>query len=202
MQRGETVGLLAGVPVGLKDIIYTAGLRTAAGSRVYANFVPAYDATVTARLKSVRAISLGKTVTTEFATADPSPTHNPWNTAHTPGGSSSGSAASVAARSWQPRWGHRLVARPCGRRPSSGLKPELRPHQPLWHPSELVPGPRRHPGAQRPGRRAGTAGYCRARRPPPGALSQPVAAETVPGGAAGGCAAASRGVARIFLCAG
>ena len=98
VQRGETVGRLAGVPVGLKDIIYTAGLRTAAGSRVYANFVPTYDATVTVRLQRAGAVILGKTVTTEFATADPSPTRNPWNIAHTPGGSSSGSAASVAAR--------------------------------------------------------------------------------------------------------
>ena len=97
VQRGETVGLLAGVPVGLKDIIYTAGQRTAAGSRVYADFVPAYDATVTVRLHRAGAIILGKTVTTEFATADPSPTRNPWHIEHTPGGSSSGSAASVAA---------------------------------------------------------------------------------------------------------
>lgn len=89
---------LAGVPVGLKDIIYTAGLRTTAGSQVYANFVPTYDATVTARLKGAGAVILGKTVTTEFATADPSPTRNPWNLEHTPGGSSSGSAAAVAAR--------------------------------------------------------------------------------------------------------
>lgn len=98
LQRGETVGPLAGVPVGLKDIIYTAGQRTTAGSRIYADFVPTYDATVTTRLQQAGAIILGKTVTTEFATADPSPTRNPWNTAHTPGGSSSGSAASVAAR--------------------------------------------------------------------------------------------------------
>ncbi len=98
VQRGTATGLLTGVPVGLKDIIYTAGTRTTAGSRVYANFVPTYDATVTTRLKQAGAIILGKTVTTEFATADPSPTRNPWNTAHTPGGSSSGSAASVAAR--------------------------------------------------------------------------------------------------------
>src|SRR5262249_32883805 len=98
VQRGGMVGRLAGVPVGLKDIIYTAGLRTAAGSRVYANFVPTYDATVTVRLQQAGAVILGKTVTTEFATADPSPTRNPWNIEHTPGGSSSGSAASVAAR--------------------------------------------------------------------------------------------------------
>jgi aspartyl-tRNA(Asn)/glutamyl-tRNA(Gln) amidotransferase subunit A len=98
LQRGEMAGPLCGVPVGLKDIFYTAGLRTAAGSRVYADFVPTYDATSVVRLQQAGAIRLGKTVTTEFATADPSPTHNPWNTAHTPGGSSSGSAAAVAAR--------------------------------------------------------------------------------------------------------
>ena len=96
IQQGESVGALAGVPVGLKDIIYTAGLRTTAGSRVYANFVPTYDATVTVRLQQAGAVILGKTVTTEFATADPSPTRNPWNTEHTPGGSSSGSAAAAA----------------------------------------------------------------------------------------------------------
>ncbi|HEY7491452.1 MAG TPA: amidase [Candidatus Tectomicrobia bacterium] len=98
LQRGEAVGTLGGVPVGLKDIFYTAGMRTTAGSRVYANFVPTYDATTVVRLKEAGAVILGKTVTTEFATADPSPTRNPWNTAHTPGGSSSGSAAAVAAR--------------------------------------------------------------------------------------------------------
>ena len=69
MQQGDRIGALAGVPVGLKDIIYTAGLRTAAGSRVYANFVPTYDATVKVRLQQAGAIILGKTVTTEFATA-------------------------------------------------------------------------------------------------------------------------------------
>jgi aspartyl-tRNA(Asn)/glutamyl-tRNA(Gln) amidotransferase subunit A len=98
LQRGEAAGLLCGVPIGLKDIFYTAGLRTAAGSRVYADFVPTYDATSVLRLKQAGAVSLGKTITTEFATADPSPTRNPWNPAHTPGGSSSGSAAAVAAR--------------------------------------------------------------------------------------------------------
>ena len=98
LQRGEGCGALCGVPVGLKDIFYTAGLRTAAGSRVYADFVPTYDAASVVQLKAAGAVVLGKTVTTEFATADPSPTRNPWNTAHTPGGSSSGSAAAVAAR--------------------------------------------------------------------------------------------------------
>jgi aspartyl-tRNA(Asn)/glutamyl-tRNA(Gln) amidotransferase subunit A len=97
-QRGTTRGPLHGVPVGIKDIYYTAGLKTTAGSRIYADFVPGYDATAVARLKQAGAIILGKTVTTEFATADPGPTRNPWHLEHTPGGSSSGSAAAVAAR--------------------------------------------------------------------------------------------------------
>lgn len=96
--RGVLRGPLHGVPFGAKDIVYTAGLATEAGSRVMAGFVPQWDATSVARLKDAGAILLGKTHTTEFATYDPAPTRNPWNLACTPGGSSSGSAASVAAR--------------------------------------------------------------------------------------------------------
>ena len=96
-QRGPK-GPLHGIPVGLKDIIYTAGMKTTACSPLYADFVPTYDATCVARLKQAGAIILGKAVTTEFATADPSPSRNPWNAAHTPGGSSSGSAVAVSAR--------------------------------------------------------------------------------------------------------
>ena len=91
-------GTLHGIPVGLKDIYYTAGMKTTACSKIYADFVPTYDATSVVRLKEAGAIILGKAVTTEFATADPSPTLNPWNLAHTPGGSSSGSAVAVATR--------------------------------------------------------------------------------------------------------
>jgi len=98
LARGELRGPLHGVPFGAKDIFYSAGLRTEAGSRVLAGFVPAYDATAVARLKAAGAILLGKLHTTEFATFDPAPTHNPWNLEHTPGGSSSGSAAAVGAR--------------------------------------------------------------------------------------------------------
>ncbi len=98
LQRGEPPGLLAGMPVGLKDIFYTAGLLTTAGSKVYADFVPDYDATSVTRLRENGATIIGKAVTTEFATSDPSPSRNPWNAAHTPGGSSSGSAVAVAAR--------------------------------------------------------------------------------------------------------
>lgn len=91
-------GPLHGVPVGIKDIFYTKGLRTTMGSPVFENFVPGHDARVVTNLKNAGAIVLGKTVTTVFANLDPGPTRNPWNAAHTPGGSSSGSAAAVAAR--------------------------------------------------------------------------------------------------------
>ncbi|PYM77562.1 MAG: hypothetical protein DME03_04230 [Candidatus Rokuibacteriota bacterium] len=96
--RGVFRGPLHGVPFGAKDIFYSAGLRTEGGSKVMAGFVPEYDATAVARLKAAGAILLGKLHTTEFATSDPAPTRNPWNLACTPGGSSSGSAAAVAAR--------------------------------------------------------------------------------------------------------
>jgi aspartyl-tRNA(Asn)/glutamyl-tRNA(Gln) amidotransferase subunit A len=96
--KGVLRGPLHGVPFGAKDIFYSAGLRTEGGSKVMTGFVPGYDATAVARLKSAGAILLGKCHTTEFATYDPAPSRNPWNLACTPGGSSSGSAAAVAAR--------------------------------------------------------------------------------------------------------
>ena len=96
--RGVFRGPLHGVPFGAKDIFYSAGLPTEAGSKVMASFVPDYDATAVGRLKAAGAILLGKLHTTEFATTDPAPTRNPWNLACTPGGSSSGSAAAVAAQ--------------------------------------------------------------------------------------------------------
>ena len=89
---------LHGIPLGMKDIYYTAGMKTTACSKILADFVPAYDAASVARLREAGAIILGKTVTTEFASGDPPPTLNPWRPAHTPGGSSSGSAVAVAAR--------------------------------------------------------------------------------------------------------
>lgn len=89
--------LLSGVPVGLKDIYYTQGIPTEAGSKVYSGFVPDHDAVTVSLLKQAGANIMGKTVTTEFACLDPSEAVNPWNVAHTPGGSSSGSAVAVAA---------------------------------------------------------------------------------------------------------
>ena len=97
IQRGHYRGPLHGIPIGVKDIFYTAGMKTTAGSPIYADFIPDYDATVVRRLKEAGAIILGKAQTTEFAALAPSPTRNPWNLEHTPGGSSSGSAAAVAA---------------------------------------------------------------------------------------------------------
>lgn len=96
-QAGRRRGRLHGIPFGIKDIFYTAGLRTEAGSKAWAGFVPSFDAAAVARLKAAGAIIMGKTHTTEFAFMDPAPTTNPWNPAHTPGGSSSGSGAAVAA---------------------------------------------------------------------------------------------------------
>jgi aspartyl-tRNA(Asn)/glutamyl-tRNA(Gln) amidotransferase subunit A len=96
-EEGVYRSSLHGIPVGIKDIYYTAGMRTTMGSTIYSSFIPAYDAETVKRLKNAGAVILGKTETTEFAVHDPAPTRNPWNTAHTPGGSSSGSAAAVSS---------------------------------------------------------------------------------------------------------
>jgi Asp-tRNA(Asn)/Glu-tRNA(Gln) amidotransferase A subunit family amidase len=90
-------GSLSGVVVGLKDIIDTADMPTTYGAALYRDHRPARDAALVTRLRRAGAIILGKTVTTEFAYAAPGPTRNPHDTEHTPGGSSSGSAAAVAA---------------------------------------------------------------------------------------------------------
>ncbi|MEH2472221.1 Asp-tRNA(Asn)/Glu-tRNA(Gln) amidotransferase A subunit family amidase [Nitrobacteraceae bacterium AZCC 2161] len=90
-------GPLSGIPVGIKDIIATADMPTTNGSPVYKDHIPAADAWVVERLRNLGATIFGKTVSTEFAWRHPGPTTNPWNSKHTPGGSSSGSAAAVAA---------------------------------------------------------------------------------------------------------
>jgi aspartyl-tRNA(Asn)/glutamyl-tRNA(Gln) amidotransferase subunit A len=126
IRSGNAAGPLYGVPIGLKDIYYTAGIPTTACSRVYADFVPSYDATTVTLLKQAGAIMLGKTVTTEFACMDPSPTINPWNPAHTPGGSSSGSAVAVAARMCPAALGSQTVGsvlRPASYNGVVGFKP-------------------------------------------------------------------------------
>ncbi|MFT3732073.1 MAG: amidase [Hyphomicrobium sp.] len=93
---GEAMGALAGIPVGVKDIIDTKDFPTELGSPIFAGRQPAADAFVVSSLKAAGAIILGKTVTTEFAFFGPGPTRNPHDLERTPGGSSSGSAAAVA----------------------------------------------------------------------------------------------------------
>jgi aspartyl-tRNA(Asn)/glutamyl-tRNA(Gln) amidotransferase subunit A len=100
---GPSRGPLHGIPIGLKDIYKTRGIRTTAGSRVYETHVPDEDAETWVRLRQAGAVLLGKHETHEFAIGGPDfslpfpPARNPWNTAHYPAGSSSGSAVAVAA---------------------------------------------------------------------------------------------------------
>ncbi|HUV43933.1 MAG TPA: amidase, partial [Dehalococcoidales bacterium] len=100
--RKEELGPLHGVPVSIKDLVFTRGIRTTGGSRLYEDFVPEQDSIVVERLKKAGAIVIGKTNTPEFgwvAVTDNDifgPTRNPWNLECTPGGSSGGAACAVA----------------------------------------------------------------------------------------------------------
>jgi len=96
-REGHSSGPLHGVPVGIKDIIDTVDMPTEDGTVLHAGRTPAADATVVAWLRAAGAVIMGKTVTTECAYFSPGKTRNPHNAEHTPGGSSSGSAAAVAA---------------------------------------------------------------------------------------------------------
>jgi Asp-tRNA(Asn)/Glu-tRNA(Gln) amidotransferase A subunit family amidase len=96
-REGRPTGPLHGLPVGIKDIMDTADMPTEDGTVLHAGRTPARDATVVAMLRAAGAVILGKTVTTECATYFPGKTRNPHHPEHTPGGSSSGSAAAVAA---------------------------------------------------------------------------------------------------------
>ena len=94
---GKKVGSLGGTPCGVKDVIDVKGLPREAGSPLLAGYTPKEDSACVARLRAAGAIVLGKTVTTPFATPNIPKTRNPWNFARAPGGSSTGSAAAVAA---------------------------------------------------------------------------------------------------------
>jgi aspartyl-tRNA(Asn)/glutamyl-tRNA(Gln) amidotransferase subunit A len=150
LAAGEVVGPLAGVPVAVKDLICTRGLRTTFGSRLYADHVPEEDDVVVERLRAAGAVIVGKTNTSEFGygAVGHNPlfptTRNPWNTALTSGGSSAGSAAAISARMVPLALGSdgggsvRIPAALCG---VFGIKPS-------WGRVPVYPGCRdeRHPG--------------------------------------------------------
>src|SRR4051812_24294898 len=102
LARGESWGALHGVPFTLKDAHATAGMRTTTGFPPFADYVPQFDSTITARLKAAGGILIGKTnvptMLADFQTNNPifGRTNNPWNIEHTPGGSSGGAAAALA----------------------------------------------------------------------------------------------------------
>ena len=101
--RGEKLPALAGVPVGIKDVLVTRGVRTTAGSKILGNYIPPYDCTAVARMEAAGAVVLGKLNCDEFAMGSSNensawkPVHNPRDLSRVPGGSSGGSAAAVAA---------------------------------------------------------------------------------------------------------
>lgn len=96
LRNGHWRGPLHGIPLGIKDIFDVAEWPTAAGSGRWSQAIARRDATVIERLRRAGAVFIGKTVTTQYASFDPPPTRNPWNSNRTPGGSSSGSAAALA----------------------------------------------------------------------------------------------------------
>jgi aspartyl-tRNA(Asn)/glutamyl-tRNA(Gln) amidotransferase subunit A len=126
IKAGHIRGVLHGIPVGVKDLYHVAGMVTAAGAAQFAHEHPDADAQAIMRLRSAGAIVLGKTTTTEFACDDPTETRNPWNLEHTPGGSSSGSAAAVGAGMLSLALGTQTVGstlRPAGYCGVIGFKP-------------------------------------------------------------------------------
>ncbi len=129
LRQGVDPGPLTGIPIGIKDIIDVAGWPTKAGSPLREDHIADLDATLVSYLRSAGAIILGKTVTTQFACFDPAPTRNPWNLEHTPGGSSSGSAAAVSSEMCMAAIGTQTggsIIRPASYCGVAGFKPTFR----------------------------------------------------------------------------
>jgi len=127
--RAQNTGALHGLPVGIKDIIDTADFPTEYGSPIYAGYRPRADGALVSLVRRAGGVVLGKTVTTELAYLHPGKTRNPRNPAHTPGGSSSGSAAAVAAGMLPIAFGTQTggsVIRPAAYCGVAGFKPSFR----------------------------------------------------------------------------
>ncbi len=147
--KGDRLGRLHGVPVSIKDLIFTRGIRTTMGSKPYEEFVPDEDAVLVTRLKEAGAIVVGKTNTPEFGlkmlTDNPvfGPTYNPWNRDYSPGGSSGGAAAAVATGMGPIAAGNdgggsiRIPSSCCG---VFGIKPQFGrvPRYPAFHGADLL----------------------------------------------------------------
>jgi Asp-tRNA(Asn)/Glu-tRNA(Gln) amidotransferase A subunit family amidase len=137
LDAGAITGAMHGLTVGVKDVFDTYDMPTQGGSRAFAGHQPIQDAAVLATLRRAGAVMLGKTVTTELATFPTNGTRNPLNLEHTPGGSSSGSAAAVAAQMVSFATGTQTMGstvRPCGYCGVTGYKPSynLMPRRGVW----------------------------------------------------------------------
>ena len=163
IRAGDYRGPLHGIPIGLKDLHYTKGVRTTVGSKILRDFVPDYDAAVTERFREAGAILMGKLQMHEFALGATSenphdgPAHNPWNVGCVTGGSSGGSGAAVASGQVMAALGSdtggsvRIPAGLCG---IVGLKPTFGTGQQARRlPIELEPGHRRPHDTHRPRQR-------------------------------------------------
>ena len=149
VMKGEKLGALHGVPVSIKDLVFTKGVRTTMGSKLLRDFVPDEDAVLVARLKEAGAIILGKTNTPEFGLKMLTDnlifgiTRNPWNLDRSPGGSSGGAAAAVATGLGPLAAGNdgggsiRIPSSCCG---VFGIKPQLGrvPRYPIFHGAEIL----------------------------------------------------------------